>query len=68
MDRLIKNKKVLHLLDGAAPILVVKDTAEFTFSDHLRHLHEHAGDLPPTLDPYGRCARCAARGWLKPNA
>jgi hypothetical protein len=47
---------------------VVKDTAEFTFSDHLRHLHEHAGDIPATLDEYGRCARCVARGWLKPKA
>lgn len=68
MKRLLKNKDVLQLLDSAAPIRVVNDTAEFTFSDHLRHLHEHAGNLPPTLDEYGCCARCAARGWLKPNA
>lgn len=68
MNRLPKNKDVLQLLDDAAPIVVVKDTAEFSFSDHLRHLHEHAGDLPMTLDAYGRCARCAARGWLKLDA
>jgi hypothetical protein len=68
MNRLIKNKDVLRLLDDAAPILVLKDTAEFTFSDHLRHLHEHAGDIPATLDQYGRCARCVARGWFKSNA
>lgn len=68
MDRSTKNKEALHLLDGAAPILVGKDTAKFSFSDHLRHLHEHAGDIPATLDEYGRCARCAARGWLKLDA
>jgi hypothetical protein len=49
-------------------MLVVKDTAEFTFSDHLRHLHEHAGDIPATLDEYGRCARCVRRGWFKLDA
>ena len=68
MNRLIKNKDVLHLLDDAAPMLVVKDTAEFTFSDHLRHLHEHAGDIPATLDEYGHCARCVRRGWFKLDA
>jgi hypothetical protein len=68
MNRLMKNKDVLRLLDDAAPILVVKDTAEFTFGDHLRHLHEHAGDIPATLDQFGRCAHCVRRGWFKPNA
>ena len=38
---------------------------EFTFSDHLRHLHEHAGDIPATLDEFGRCARCVSRGWFE---
>ena len=68
MNRLIKNKDVLRLLDDATPIRVLKDPGEFTFSDHLRHLHEHAGDIPATLDEFGRCARCAARGWLKLNS
>lgn len=68
MNRLIKDKDVLRLLEDATPISVVKDTAEFTFSDHLRHLHEHAGTIPAMLDEYGRCVRCVARGWFKPNA
>ena len=66
--RLIKNKDILQLLDDAAPILVLKGAEEFTFCDHLRHLHEHAGDIPPTLDKFGRCAHCARRGWFKSNA
>ena len=65
MNRLLKNKDVLHLLDDAAPILVPKGVGEFTFSDHLRHLHEHAGDIPATLDEFGRCAHCVRRGWFK---
>jgi hypothetical protein len=67
MNRSIK-KDVLHLLNDAAPILVPKGTSEFTFGDHLRHLHEHAGDIPATLDEFGRCAHCVRRGWFKPNA
>ena len=51
--------------NDAAPILVAKNASEFTFSDHLRHLHEHAGDIPATLDEFGRCARCVSRGWFK---
>jgi len=62
MNRLIKNKDVLQLLDDAAAILVPKSTGEFTFSDHLRLLHEHAGDIPATLDKFGRCAHCVRRG------
>jgi hypothetical protein len=51
--------------EEAAPILVPKGTGEFTFGDHLRHLHEHAGDIPATLDQYGRCVHCVRRGWFK---
>jgi hypothetical protein len=51
--------------EEAAPILVPKGTGEFTFGDHLRHLHEHAGDIPATLDEFGRCAHCVRRGWFK---
>jgi hypothetical protein len=38
--------------EEAAPILVPKGIGEFTFGDHLRHLHEHAGDIPATLDEF----------------
>jgi len=51
--------------EEAAPILVPKGSGEFTFGDHLRHLHEHAGDIPATLDEFGRCAHCVRRGWFK---
>ena len=51
--------------EEAAPILVPKATGELTFGDHLRHLHEHAGDIPATLDEFGRCAHCVGRGWFK---
>ena len=64
----LAQKADLHLLDDAAPILVPKGTGEFTFGDHLRHLHEHAGDIPATLDEFGRCAHCVRRGWFKLNA
>lgn len=55
-------------VDNGLPIIVPNGGDEFTFGDHLRHLHEHAGDIPATLDEYGRCAHCVKRGWFKPNA
>lgn len=54
--------------EGAPDILVPRSARAFTFGDHLRHLHEHAGDIPPTLDEFGRCARCVNRGWFKLDA
>ena len=60
--------RILPAKNDAAPILVPKNAREFTFSDHLRHLHEHAGDIPATLDEFGRCARCVCRGWFKCDA
>jgi hypothetical protein len=51
--------------DATTPIVVPQNGRKFTFSDHLRHLHEHAGDIPATLDEFGRCARCVSRGWFK---
>ena len=67
MSRSTKNQRQ-HAGDDVAPILVPKGTGEFTFSDHLRHLHEHAGDISATLDEYGRCAHCVRRGWFKLDA
>jgi hypothetical protein len=67
VNRLIK-KTVLHAVDDTSPILAPKGTGEFTFGDHLRHLHEHAGTIPATLDEFGRCAHCVRRGWFKPDA
>jgi len=63
-----RKKPVLRAEGDAAPIRVPKGAGEFTFSDHLRHLHEHAGDIPATLDEFGRCAHCVARGWFKLNS
>ena len=54
--------------DGAAPIVVPARTAAWTYGDHLRHLSEHAGDLPPTLDEFGRCVVCVRFGWFRLNA
>jgi len=64
MTRLTK-KRIPHAEDDAARILVPKGAGKFTFSDHMRHLHEHAGDIPATLDEFGRCAHCVRRGWFK---
>jgi hypothetical protein len=61
-------RRAPHVVHDAAPILVPKGTDEFTFGDHLRHLHEHAGDIPATLDEFGRCAHCVRRGWFKLNS
>jgi len=51
--------------EEAAPILVPKGTGEFTFGDHLRHLHEPPGDKPATRDQFGRCAHGVRRDWFK---
>ena len=64
----LNKKTVLHAVDDTSPILVPKGTAKFTFGDHLRHLHEHAGTIPATLDEFGRCVHCVRRGWFKPDA
>jgi hypothetical protein len=62
--RLIK-KRVPYPTDDAAHIPVARSSKTFSFSDHLRHLHENAGDIPATLDGFGRCAYRVRRGWLK---
>jgi hypothetical protein len=54
--------------DDAAPILVPAGTVDRTYGDHLRHLAEHAGTVPPTLDEFGRCPVCVRLGWFRPNA
>ncbi len=54
--------------DDATPILVPACTGNQTYGDHLSHLAEHAGTIPPTLDEFGRCAVCVRLGWFRPNA
>ncbi len=52
----------------AAPILVPACTADRTYGDHLRHLAEHAGAIPATLDEFGRCVVCVRLGCFRLNA
>jgi hypothetical protein len=54
--------------DEAAPIVLPARTAVWTYGDHLKHLAEHAGTLPPTLDEFGRCVVCVHFGWFRLNA
>jgi len=54
--------------DDAAPILVPAGTGDPTYGDHLRHLAEHAGTIPPTLDEFGRCIVCIRLGCFSLNA
>lgn len=58
-------KYTLNADSDAEAIVLPKDAGEFTFGDHLRHLHEHAGDIPATLDEFGKCIHCVRRGWFK---
>jgi hypothetical protein len=51
--------------DDQAPIRVPRCAGYSTFGDHLRHLAEHAGTIPATLDEFGRCVFCVRRGWFK---
>ena len=54
--------------DDTAPILVPDGAGIWTFGDHLRHLAEHAGTLPPRHDEFGRCVVCVRFGWFRLNA
>jgi len=57
-----------RLADDTRPILVPAGAGIWTFGDHLRHLAGHAGNIPLTLDEFGRCVICVRRGLFTPNA
>jgi hypothetical protein len=61
-------KRVPDIKNPSAQIIVPKDNEDFTYGDHLRHLAEHAGTVPATLDEFGRCLHCVRRGWFRFDA
>ena len=42
--------------------------ARKAYGAHLRHLAEHAGTIPASLDDAGRCITCLRLGWWRPDA